>query len=78
MIGFLRSADRPAGWPLARLLRDIRLELEGRIVALDEGDPRRPRALQLAGQLLVAEGLAEADAGRLELVAGGTDRRLAR
>ncbi len=71
LTGFLRSADRPSGWPLARLLRQIRMELEGRTLELEADDPARARNLQIAGHLLVAEGIESEGGGRLELVAGG-------
>jgi hypothetical protein len=75
--GFLRSADRPSGWPLATLLRQIRLELESRTVALSPDDPTRARNLQIAGHLLVAEGVETAPGRQLELVAGGDRPRVA-
>jgi hypothetical protein len=74
MTGFLRSADRPSGWPLARLLREIRLELEGRILELPDYDAARGRLLQVAGHLLVAEGLESGAGAPLELVEHGDGR----
>lgn len=76
--GVLRSSDRPSGWPLSRLLREIRLDVEGQLLQLPDDHPSRGRALQILGHLLTAEGLDSENARQLELVAADRVPRLAR
>ena len=53
----LRSPDNPGGWPLGKLLRALRLEVEGEALRAPEGGPAYAIALQVAGLLLAAEGI---------------------
>jgi len=54
----IRSPDNPGGIRLPALLRKIRIEVEGQALARDRGASRGV-ALQVAGLLLIAEGILE-------------------
>jgi hypothetical protein len=55
----LKTPDRPQGWPLATLLRKIRLELETETMRLEEEGQTEQVCdnLQIIGKLLDAEGI---------------------
>ncbi len=72
MTGLLKSNDKPAGWGLVEVLRQLRLEIEGRTLTLAaDGDPAAPRYKKIAANLLIAEAEEEGSARPLRLVRGG-------